>query len=88
LIPSCVLLLRIEGEGQRDNGNNKNGGYSFLFILVGNGLAVATLGRLSDHASGEHKPETHRAEEVLFQMHFPFLTNQQFTCFPKTGINS
>lgn len=88
LIPSCVLLLRIEGEGQRYNGNNKNGGYSFQFILVGNGLAVAKLGRLADHASPEHKPETHRAEEVLFQMHFPFLSNQQFICFPKAGINS
>lgn len=66
-----------------DNGNNKNGGYSFLFILVGIGMAVARPGQLADRASQEHKPETHRAEEILFQMHFPFLTNQQFTCFPK-----
>lgn len=54
------------------NSNNKSGGYSFVFILVGTGMAVAKIGKL---ASWKHKPETHRPEEVLFQMHFPFLTN-------------
>lgn len=46
LIFSCVLL-RIGGEGQMYNSNNKSGGYSFLFILVGTGMAVAKIGKLA-----------------------------------------
>lgn len=72
LISSCVLLLRVEGKRHIDNGNNKNRGYSFLFILVGTGMAVAKLGKLAEHVNQEHKPETHRRGFVSNALSLPY----------------